>query len=113
MTLSENQWEFSANIGKLLNYATVMGYSCSLREVQRTAYQQAEYVRVGKSKTNNSKHLDSLAADIYFWKDGKLLDKKSDLEIFGKYWSSLDARNRWGGDWITLVDCPHFEMEKE
>lgn len=112
MTLGERQEEFTANISKLINYAVTLGYGCRLREVERTAYQQSEYVRTGRSKTNNSKHLESLAADIYFTKGGKLLDKKEDMELFGKYWKSLNSSNVWGGDWATLVDCPHFERSE-
>lgn len=113
MTLGEKQEVFTSNIGKLITYAETLGYGCRLREVERTAYQQAEYVRNKRSLTNDSKHLESLAADIYFTQAGKLLDKKSDLEIFGKYWESLNSANKWGGNWKSLVDCPHFEMSKE
>jgi nucleoside-diphosphate-sugar epimerase len=27
----------------------------------------------------------------------------------GKYWESLYPKNRWGGNFSNLVDCPHFE----
>lgn len=111
MSLGDNQETFTENIAKLITYAVTLGYGCRLREVERTAYQQAEYVRTKRSLTNGSKHLESLAADIYFTQAGKLLDKKSDLEIFGKYWESLHPANKWGGNWKSLVDCPHFEMQ--
>jgi hypothetical protein len=27
----------------------------------------------------------------------------------GAYWVSLHPKNRWGGNFSNLVDCPHFE----
>jgi hypothetical protein len=27
----------------------------------------------------------------------------------GAYWESLHPKNRWGGNFKSLVDCPHFE----
>ncbi|MDR0454716.1 MAG: M15 family metallopeptidase [Deferribacteraceae bacterium] len=110
MKLGDYQEIFSSNIAKLLVYAQTQGYGCRLREVERTEYQQKEYLRIGKSRTLNSMHIKSLAADIYFTKDGKLIETKDGLKQIGAYWESLSKNNRWGGNFTTLVDCPHFEM---
>ncbi|MDR0453663.1 MAG: M15 family metallopeptidase [Deferribacteraceae bacterium] len=112
MALGEDQETFSLNIAKLLGYADMLGYGCRLGEVERTEYQQKEYLRTGRSKTMKSLHLDKLAADIHFTKNKKLIDNKAALEPIGSYWESLHKNNRWGGNFTTLVDCPHFEMRK-
>jgi peptidoglycan L-alanyl-D-glutamate endopeptidase CwlK len=110
MTLGELQEIFTFNIARLISYAEANGYKCRLREVERTAYQQAEYLRTGKSKTNDSQHLKSLAADIYFTKGGKLIEGRNELIPLGVFWESLYKSNRWGGNYKSFVDCPHFEM---
>ena len=110
MKLGECQEIFSVNVGKLLLWADDHGYKPRLRECQRTTEQQRIYVTSGKSKTMNSAHLNSLAVDIYFTVNGKLLERKEDLQKLGDYWESLHDNNVWGGNWQTFVDCPHFEF---
>jgi peptidoglycan L-alanyl-D-glutamate endopeptidase CwlK len=110
MTLGEQQEVFSGNIAQLIIYAETQGFKCRLREVQRTPYQQAEYLRTGFSKTKDSQHLKSLAADIYFTKSGKLIEDKAALSPLGTFWESLNSSNRWGGNYTSFTDCPHFEM---
>lgn len=112
MTLGEKQEIFTSNIAKLINFAEYKGYKCRIREVQRTQELQDIYIRLEKSKTRNSKHLDSLAADIYFTRDGKILEQKQQLQEIGDYWESLNPKNSWGGNWKSFMDCPHFEMDK-
>lgn len=111
MTLGEKQEIFTLNISRLIEFATKKGYKCRIREVQRTPEQQAIYIKTGKSKTKQSKHLDSLAADIYFTKQGQILENKSQLQELGDYWESLSPHNSWGGNWSNFIDCPHFEMD--
>ena len=108
----------------------------------RTKEQQAQYVKEGKSKTMNSKHLKkflpkygkeySLAVDImpYFsstphtdWEDklefcylaGYILGIAELLKSEGLIHSNIV----WGGKWHkekvkenTFVDMPHFECEE-
>lgn len=111
MTLGEYQEVFTINVGKLINYSEMLGFRPRMRECQRTAAQQEIYIKEGKSRTKNSAHLDSLAVDLYFTKDGKLLANKVDLQILGEYWESLYPHNQWGGNW-TKQDCPHFELRR-
>ena len=42
-------------------------------------------------------------------KDGKIIWDKAILAPLGEYWESLHPKNRWGGNFSNLVDCPHFE----
>jgi hypothetical protein len=111
MTLGEKQEIFTSNLAKLIIYAEGMGFKCRIREVERTAYQQEEYLRLAKSKTPDSRHLKALAADIYFTK-GSLspVEAKGVLAPLGAYWESLHKDNRWGGNFKNFQDCPHFEM---
>lgn len=111
LKLGEYQEIFSVAVGKLLTYADENGFKPRLRECQRTEEQQRIYVKQGKSWTYNSAHINSLAIDIYFTKDGKLLQTKEELQSLGDYWESLYEGNTWGGNWNKL-DCPHFELKR-
>lgn len=103
----------------------------------RTKEQQAQYVKEGKSKTMNSKHLKrlvpeydkeySLAVDIapypIDWNDresfclmaGYILGIAKVLKSEGMIHSDII----WGGDWNQnsrtkdekFSDCPHFEIK--
>jgi peptidoglycan L-alanyl-D-glutamate endopeptidase CwlK len=54
-------------------------------------------------------HLKRCAIDLNFFKDGKIIWDKATIEPLGIYWESLHSKNRWGGHFSNLVDCPHFE----
>jgi hypothetical protein len=47
--------------------------------------------------------------DLNFFKDGKIIWDKAMLAPIGAYWEDLYPKNRWGGNFKSLVDCPHFE----
>ena len=110
MRLGEKQEIFMSSLAKLIVFAESKGFRCRGRELERTMEQQEKYLRSGKSKTMNSNHLNSCAIDMYFSKDGKLVENKKDLQEIGDYWESLHERNRWGGNFKSFVDCPHFEF---
>lgn len=111
MKLGEKQEIFTLNMARLILYAEQNGYKARARELQRTKSQQEEYYKQGKSKTMKSNHLNSTAVDIYFTKNGVLLEKKEELQFLGDYWESLNDKNKWGGNYKTFIDCPHFEMD--
>ena len=116
MSLSNTQWEFTRDIAKLILYAEWRGYKLTDAGGKRTEYQQAEYLRTGKSKTMNSDHLIGLAQDfnIFFDHDGDgdkdytgaLPNAKEVCQVLGDFWCSLNHKNYWGGAWGW--DCPHF-----
>lgn len=108
--LLNSQQLFASNLGKLLLYINNNGFECSIGEVERTKYQQKEYVRTGRSKTMNSNHLKRLAADIFIFKNDELINDKNKLYEIGKYWESLHVNNRYGGFFRNFTDVPHFEM---
>jgi len=109
MSLSYEQREFTKDIGKLINKATGLGIGLTFGEAYRTEYQQEEYLRTGKTRTLRSNHLKRLAVDFNFFIDGRLTYDRDDLLALGEYWESLNSKNRWGGNWRSIKDTPHFE----
>jgi peptidoglycan L-alanyl-D-glutamate endopeptidase CwlK len=105
MSLGAEQESFTRDLVKLLTKAFELGYEVRMGEVQRPVEMQELYVRTGRSKTMNSQHLKKLAADLHFTKDGTLCYPQE----LGDYWESLSKVNRWGGNWKSFKDAPHFE----
>jgi|SRR5690606_32567812 len=118
MKLSEKQRIFAYNIACLIHYAfDQQGIELTFGEAYRTREQQLIYVQSGKSQTMNSNHLNRLAVDFNFFKEGNLTYNWEDVKPIGDYWESLHPKNRWGGDWNQndvkdgFIDTPHFEMQ--
>lgn len=127
MTLGEKQRLFVKNIGELIAYAYANGFELSFGEVYRTPEQQKIYFESGRSKTMNSRHLDRLAVDFNFFKNGQMLfkdpakyvDDANLIKPLGNFWVLLHADNVWGGDWDRdndvvdekFRDPYHFEMK--
>lgn len=109
MTLSDHQNKFMTHLAMLILEAQDLGFKVTGGELMRTREQQKVYYTTGKSKTMNSYHLNKLAIDLNFFKDGKLTYDKKDLQKLGDYWESLDKLNSWGGNWKSFLDTPHFE----
>lgn len=109
MSLSDHQAAFLLDVCKLIPFATSLGFKVTGGELQRTIDQQKLYVSQGKSRTMDSKHLKKVAIDLNFIRDGKLIYIKEDLAPIGAYWESLNPLNRWGGNFKSFVDMPHFE----
>lgn len=109
MSLVKEQAQFLLDMGKLVSYATEQGWTVTGGELYRTVEQQQIHFKAGRSKTMNSIHLKRCAVDLNFFKDGQLVWDKQKLAPIGAYWESLDPKNRWGGNFKSLVDVPHFE----
>lgn len=109
MSLVVDQALFLQDVCKLIAYATAQGWTVTGGELYRTPEQQEIYVKTGRSKTMNSNHLKRCAIDLNFFKDGKLVWDRTQLAPIGAYWESLNSKNRWGGNFKSLVDVPHFE----
>ena len=109
MSLVDEQAEFLKDAAKLINKCFELGFVVTGGELFRTAEQQAIYLQKGLSKTSNSMHLKRCAIDLNFFKDGKIIWDKATLAPLGAFWESLNPKNRWGGNFKSLVDCPHFE----
>ncbi len=111
MSLSNEQAAFLLDACTLIQYATQLGFNVTGGELSRTPEQQAIYIKTGRSKTFNSMHLQRCAIDLNFFKDGKIIWDRGILEPIGAYWETLSPKNRWGGNFKSLVDCPHFERK--
>lgn len=109
MSLVKEQAEFLLDVCKLVQHATDTGWVVTGGELYRTPEQQEIYVKTGRSKTMNSFHLRRLAVDFNFFKDGKLIYDKAQLAPLGQFWEGLHPKNRWGGNFKSFVDVPHFE----
>ena len=90
------------------------GFPFNVSEGLRSVAKQREYVRQGKSKTMNSKHLTGKAVDLYpLSMDRKVVDwsRFEDLaELMLQVADEMGIRLVWGGNWKTFVDKPHFEL---
>lgn len=113
MSLWDERVAFQNDVRKLTEFAESQGYEVIWEEVKRPIEMQVIYVQTKRSKTMKSRHLDGLAIDMAFKKDGKLTYNAPEV---GKFWESLGPKNRWGGnfdrDWSKpdgFVDQPHFE----
>ena len=109
MSLVPEQAAFLLDVCRLIQYATSQGWTITGGELYRTLEQQQIHVKAGRSKTMNSNHLRRLAIDLNFFKDGKLVWDKNTIAPLGSDWETLHPKNRWGGNFRSLVDVPHFE----
>lgn len=109
MSMVQEQAAFLLDVCDLIEWCVNNGWTVTGGELFRTAEQQEIYVKTGRSKTMNSNHLRRLAIDLNFFKDGKLVYDKAQLAPIGAYWESRYVKNRWGGNFKSLVDTPHFE----
>jgi peptidoglycan L-alanyl-D-glutamate endopeptidase CwlK len=90
----------------------------------RTLQRQRELVRIGASKTLNSRHLTGHAVDLYAWVDldvdGRVeFVEMSNPRLMRRIADAIKAAARaenvpivWGGDWRTFKDGPHFELDR-
>ena len=110
MKLSEKQWNFLQDVAKLINFADSLGYKLTAGEAWRSEYQQAKYLKDGKSQVDVSQHQKRLAMDFNLFINDKVQWHNNEhWKRLGDYWKSLSSENRWGGDYDTLSDPFHFE----
>lgn len=78
---------------------------------------QEKYVARGASQTMNSRHLTGHAVDVVAYVNGKVTwDWKYYEEIskaFKQASQELNIPIIWGGDWKSLKDGPHFELDRK
>lgn len=110
MSLVAEQAEFMKDVAKLINFCFDQGWVITGGELFRTAEQQLIHFNAGRSKVRaGGTHMKRCAIDLNFFRDGKLVWDKQQLAPIGAYWESLNPKNRWGGNFRSLVDVPHFE----
>ena len=80
----------------------------------RTVAEQAEYIRVGTSKTWNSRHLHGLAVDVapypIDWHDQPRWQRM--CSVIESVARELGIPIELGRDFLTLVDMPHVQLPK-
>lgn len=108
MSAVKEQAAFLLDLCKLIQKATEMGFDVTGGELYRTPEQQEIYVKTGRSRTMNSLHLNRRAVDLNFFKGGKLIYEKAQIQPLAEYWESLHPWNSWGGNGVKLHDVPHF-----
>lgn len=85
-----------------------------ITEGLRTVERQRELVRIGASRTMNSRHITGHAVDVAFIINGKL---RWDWPLYKKFADVMKAAAKavgvpieWGGDWKSFKDGPHFQL---
>lgn len=109
MGMVNEQWKFLLDMAKLILKAESLGIVLTGGELYRSAEQQAIYLKEHKTRTANSQHMKRLAIDFNFFIGGELCYDKKKLQTLGDYWESLSPANRWGGNFKSIIDTPHFE----
>ena len=110
-TLAEKQQAFALDVMRLLMYIQAQGYACTFGETVRSVEQAAMYAQQGIG-IKNSLHCKRLAIDInLFDSSGNYLRDSREHGLFGAYWKSLHAKNRWGGD-FQRRDGNHYERQE-
>ena len=98
----------------VIECAARCSFPFNVSEGVRTVEQQLEYVKQGKSRNKNSKHLTGKAVDLYpLSMDRKLVDwsRFEELaELMLQVASDQGTEIVWGGNWKTFVDKCHFEL---
>lgn len=110
--MSGLQEEFALSAARLIQKAQEMGYSVTLGEAWRTPEQAQWNADHGKG-ISHSLHMERLAIDLNFFKDGQYIADGSKLADIGAWWKSLGARYRWGGDFSHLPDGNHFSLSPD
>lgn len=88
----------------------------TITEGLRTPARQAALVKAGASRTLRSRHLTGHAVDVAALVDGKV---RWDWPLYPRIAVAfktaakrLDTPIVWGGDWKSLRDGPHFELDR-
>ncbi|MGQ3044542.1 MAG: M15 family metallopeptidase [Brevundimonas aurantiaca] len=87
-----------------------------ITEGLRSSDRQAALVAAGASRTQRSRHLTGHAVDVAALVDGQV---RWDWPLYGRIAAAFKAAAAeletpivWGGDWKTLRDGPHFELDR-
>ena len=81
----------------------------------RNINRQRELVKAGKSTTMNSRHITGHAVDMVPWPvDWEDLERFEVMsEAMKTAAEELDIPIKWGGDWKSFYDAPHFELDRK
>ncbi|MFJ6024764.1 M15 family metallopeptidase [Brevundimonas sp. NPDC092305] len=97
--------------------ATLSPVDFMVTEGLRTLARQTALVRAGASRTLKSRHLTGHAVDVAAMVDGQV---RWDWPLYPRIAAAFKAaatrqgvRLVWGGDWASLRDGPHFELDRK
>lgn len=118
---SEKSWKNLKNVHpKLVAVASYTLWMSDLDftvlEGTRSKERQKELFNSGASRTMNSKHLTGRAIDLGVWIPGEGVSwhwpyyEKLAHAVKASA-STLKIKIKWGGDWKTFKDGPHFELD--
>jgi len=107
--VSKLQEEFAQSTAKLIQKAVELGYTVTFGEAWRTP-QQAQWDADHGTGISHSLHVQRLAIDLNFFKNGGYIQDGSQLKDLGDWWKSLGENYRWGGDFHTRPDGNHFSI---
>lgn len=108
----EQQFLFLKDFARLIFKAEELKFMVTGGELMRTQEMQDLYLQTGKTTIKHSKHMDRMAGDLNFFKNGVLTYKKEEVQILGDYWEDLSPQNEWGGNWVSFQDTPHFQRNE-
>lgn len=105
--LIDKQDRFVGMVANLILFARELGYQVTFGEALRTKEQAEIYAKAGKG-IKASKHCTRLAVDLNFFRSGKWVQGRENLEAMGLHWEALGGR--WGGRFRAYDDSGHFEV---
>ena len=94
---------------------TITEQDFTVIEGVRNINRQRELVKKGASTTMNSRHLTGHAVDMVPWPvDWNDLERFEVVSVAMKTAAEeLDIPIKWGGDWKSFYDAPHFELDRK
>ena len=95
-------------VARLIQEADARGYSVTFGEAWRTP-EQAKWNAANGIGTVTSLHIERLAVDLNLFKDGRFITDGEGHTELGKWWKSLNADHRWGGD-FAKKDYNHYSI---
>lgn len=110
-TLRQKQTRFALAVARLIQHADALGYQMTIGEVERTKVQADANAAIGAG-ISNSLHLVRLAIDLHLFKQDRYITNDEGHAELGRWWKSLGADHRWGGD-FTKRDYNHYSISPD
>jgi len=96
---------------------TYSPHDFTITEGLRTVARQRELKAAGASQTMNSRHITGHAIDFAVLVGGKV---RWDWPLYGQVAEAFKRAAKelkvpiiWGGDWVSLRDGPHVELDRK
>ena len=103
--------DLAAIVSRAINITSV---DFTVLEGLRSKNRQKKLVKAGASHTMNSRHLTGHAVDLGAWVGGTI---RWDWPLYYKISyamkqasKELEIPIKWGGDWKSLKDGPHYQL---